>query len=84
VTGEHNISHSLANLEHHHFKYTPFREPDEVHLHLLGTATLSHADGMICQDGDIFEIALPGFGPPLRNMLQQETAAPPMVRVELL
>ncbi|MCB8830052.1 hypothetical protein LJD47_34065, partial [Escherichia coli] len=27
LTGEDNMSHSLANLEYHHFKYGGFRRP---------------------------------------------------------
>lgn len=68
-TGEANMSHSLSNLEHHHFKYDLFRHPGDVHVHMFGTATLSFADGIRCRDGDIFEIEAEGFGPPLRNPL---------------
>jgi hypothetical protein len=32
------MTHSLANLEHHHFKYRPFRRPGDVHVHFFGTA----------------------------------------------
>ena len=45
LTGEDNMSHSLANLEAHHFKYRQFRRPGDVHVHFFGTATLSCADG---------------------------------------
>jgi hypothetical protein len=67
VTGEANMSHSLANLEYHHFKYAQHRRPGDVHLHFLGTATVSCADGVRVEAGDRFEIALPGFGEPLVN-----------------
>jgi hypothetical protein len=66
-SGEANMSHSLANLEHHHFKYAAFRRPGDVHVHYFGTATLSFADGIRTQAGDVFEIAAAGFGRPLRN-----------------
>lgn len=69
VTGEGNMSHSIANLEHHHFKYRQFRHPGDVHLHFMGTATLSFADGVKAREGDCFEIAIPEFGRPLRNAL---------------
>ena len=46
LTGEANMSHTLANLEHHHFKYALFRRPGDVHVHFFGTATLSFADGI--------------------------------------
>ncbi|QJQ96746.1 MULTISPECIES: AraD1 family protein [Halomonadaceae] len=72
LTGEANMAHSLANLEHHHFKYPGFRRPGDVHLHFFGTATLSFADGIQTRPGDRFEISLPEFGRPLRNPLRFE------------
>jgi hypothetical protein len=72
LSGEANMSHSLANLEHHHFKYELFRQPGDIHVHMFGTATLSFADGVCPQDGDIFEIEVPGFGLALRNPLKVE------------
>ena len=53
------MSHSLANLEHHHFKYALFRRPGDVHVHFFGTATLSFADGVETREGDVFEISAP-------------------------
>jgi hypothetical protein len=70
LTGEANMSHTFANLEHHHFKYGLFRQPGDVHVHMFGTATLSFADGIKTQDGDIFEIDAPDFGTALRNPLK--------------
>ncbi|MFO1036797.1 MAG: AraD1 family protein [Geminicoccaceae bacterium] len=70
-SGEANMSHTLGNLEHHHFKYAAFRRPGDVHVHYFGTATLSFADGIKPQPGDRFEIGSPDFGRPLRNTLQQ-------------
>lgn len=75
LTGEANMAHSLANLEHHHFKYQGFRRPGDVHVHFFGTATLSFADGVQTRDGDRFEIALPAFGRTLRNPLAFEAEA---------
>ena len=43
-TGEANMSHTIANLEYHHFKYDGFRRPGDLHIHYFGTATLSIAD----------------------------------------
>ena len=63
------MSHTIANLEHHHFKYGLFRQPGDVHVHMFGTATLSFADGMKTEPGDVFEIEAPEFGLPLRNTL---------------
>jgi hypothetical protein len=69
VTGENNMCHSLANLEYHHFKYAAHRRPGDVHLHFFGTATLSFADGVRTEPGDVFEIDLPDLGAPLANPL---------------
>ena len=69
MTGEANMSHSIANLEHHHFKYSIFRNPGDLHVHMFGTATLSFADGVACQSGDVFEISASEFGPSLQNRL---------------
>jgi hypothetical protein len=80
LTGEDNMSHHLANLEHHHFKYAGFRRPGDVHVHFFGTATLSVADGVKTQPGDVFEIAAAPFALPLRNTLTDAAAAPVVVR----
>lgn len=69
LTGEANMSHSLANLEHHHFKYGLFRRPGQVHVHFFGTATLSYTDGVQTEPGDVFEIAAAPFTLPCRNPL---------------
>ena len=69
LTGEANMSHSLANLEHHHFKYAAFRRPGDIHVHFFGTATLSCADNIQTQDGDVFKIEAAPFTLPLRNAL---------------
>jgi hypothetical protein len=70
LTGEENMSHTLANLEHHHFKYPQFRRPGDLHIHFFGTSTLSFADGVQAMENDEFEISAPAFGRPLRNPLR--------------
>jgi len=70
LTGEANMCHSLENLEYHHFKYAAHRRPGDVHLHFFGTATLSFADGIRAEPGDVFEIELPELGAPLANPLR--------------
>lgn len=76
VSGEDNMSHTIANLEHHHFKYEIFRKPGDIHVHMFGTATLSFADDVRTQQGDIFEIEAAPFGLPLRNPLAIDTTRP--------
>jgi hypothetical protein len=72
LTGEANMSHNIANLEYHHFKYTLFRQPGDVHIHFFGTSALSFADNIRTADGDIFEIQAEPFGKPLCNIIRIE------------
>jgi hypothetical protein len=81
-SGENNMSHSIANLEHHHFKYARFRRPGDVHVHFFGTATLSFADQIKPEPGDVFEISAEGFGRPLKNSLALSMA--PTAKVQPL
>ena len=74
LSGEANMSHTIANLEHHHFKYAAFRRPGDVHVHFFGTATLSFADGFRTEPGDVFEIEAPPFTLPVRNPLARAEA----------
>ena len=69
LSGEQNMSHTIANLEAHHFKYRQFRRPGDVHAHFFGTATLSFSDGIVLTPGDEIEIEAEGFGRPLRNSI---------------
>lgn len=74
LSGEENMTHSVANLEHHHFKYDLFRKPGDVHVHFFGCGTLSFADGVKTREGDVFEIRADAFLLPLRNRMS--AAAP--------
>jgi hypothetical protein len=67
ATGEEHMCHSLANLEHHHFKYEDHRVPGDVHVHFLGATAFSFAAGFAIEDGDEAVIEFDGFGRPLRN-----------------
>ena len=69
LSGETNMSHTIANLEHHHFKYGLFRRPGDIHVHFFGTATLSFSDGFATQEGDVFEVEAKPFTLPVRNGL---------------
>ena len=80
LSGEANMSHSIANLEHHHFKYAGFRRPGDVHVHFFGTATLSFSEGFQTQPGDVFEIAAAPFTLPVSNPLAVGDSAVPQVR----
>jgi hypothetical protein len=82
ATGEANMTHTLSNLEHHHFQYTAHRRPGDVHVHFLGTAVLSFADGLVVEPGDVMEISAQGYGPPLRNAVARQAPAHKIVKVE--
>jgi len=82
LSGEDNMSHTVANLEHHHFKYDLFRKPGDVHVHFFGCGTLSFADGIKTQEGDVFEIRADAFLLPLRNRMS--AAAPARFSVQPL
>ena len=82
LTGEANMSHSVDNLERHHFKYSQFRRPGDVHVHCYGTGTLSFAAGVKTQAGDVFEIEAKEFGLPLVNPLA--VAKPEKLRIRPL
>ena len=74
LSGEGTMSHTIANLEYHHFKYRLFRRPGDLHVHFFGTATLSFGDGIRTEPGDVFEIEMAEFGAPLRNRLAPATS----------
>jgi hypothetical protein len=83
LSGEDNMCHTVENLEFHHFKYTQFLGPGDVHVHFFGTATLSFADGVKTQAGDVFEIGVREFGKPLVNQIElgRDPLKPGKVRV---
>jgi hypothetical protein len=80
ASGEGNMAHTIANLEHHHFKYRQFRRPGDVHVHFFGAAALSFTDGLRVQAGDLFEIEAAPFRLPLRNRVGFERSATVTVR----
>jgi hypothetical protein len=79
LSGEDNMSHTIDNLEYHHFKYELFRNPGDVHVHCFGTATLSFADGISTQPNDVFEIEEKQFGTALRNPIRVDADHPVII-----
>ena len=75
LTGESEMCHSLRNLEHHHFKFEAHRRPGDVHVHFFGTDCLSYSDHVRLQDGDVMQVAVEGFGRPLRNIVRVHRSA---------
>ena len=83
-TGEQHITHSLENLEHHHFKYAQHRIAGQVHIHFFGTFGLSFSDEVRLEDGDKVSIAMKGFGRPLVNTIRHSGQPPSIVTVRSL
>jgi hypothetical protein len=69
-SGDAAMSHSLANLEHHHFKHAGHRRPGDVHVHYFGADAFSFGEGVTLQDGDVMQVQFDGFGRALRNPLR--------------
>ena len=76
ATGENEMCHSVANIEHHHFKFETHRRPGDVHVHYLGACALSFGDGVQLADGDVMNIHFAGFGRALRNPLRAAGGEP--------
>jgi hypothetical protein len=84
LTGEQHMCHSLANLEHHHFRYAQHRRPGDLHVHFFGVAVFSSGEGIHLGDGDEMEISFTGYGRPLRNVMTVETPGDPLLAVQPL
>lgn len=80
-TGENAMCHSLANIEHHHFKFELHRRPGDVHVHFFGAHSLSFGMGIRLTDGDRIEVDFPGFGRPLRNFVRASGQSAGLVSV---
>jgi len=69
LSGEAHMSHSIANLEHYHFRYPMHRRPGDLHAYFFGAAVMSYASGVQTAPGDEYEIQAQTFGKPLRNRM---------------
>lgn len=83
-TGAAEMCHSLANIEHHHFKYEAHRRPGDVHVHFFGTDALSFSDGIKLQDGDVMQVSIEGFGRPLRNPVRVAGGKQKLISIKAL
>jgi hypothetical protein len=83
-TGEKNMSHTVGNLEHHHFKYSAHRRPGDVHIHFFGADAFSFGEGVALEPDDVMEIWFDGFGKSLRNVLARDRSAPALMEVRVL
>lgn len=70
ASGEKNMTHTIENLEYHHFKHLRNRRPHDAHLHFLGADAFSFGSGIRLCDGDVMRIEWHGMGRALSNPLQ--------------
>ncbi|MFD2055244.1 AraD1 family protein [Mesorhizobium calcicola] len=70
LSGEAHMSHSIANLEHFHFRYPMHRRAGDLHAYFFGAAVMSYASGIKTAPGDEYEIQAQTFGKPLRNRME--------------
>lgn len=84
ATGEQSMSHHLANLEHHHFKFAAHRRPGDVHVHFFGADAFSFGEGIRLEPGDVMQVQFDGFGRPLRNPLERISGPPRRIEVRAL
>ncbi len=82
ATGEAEMCHRLANLEHHHFKFETHRRPGDLHVHYYGACALSFGEGVQLTESDVMEISFAGFGRPLRNPLRVLSGPNPFIAVK--
>jgi hypothetical protein len=83
LSGEQNMTHSLANLEDHLFKFPEHRQPGDIHVHFYGTSKLSFPQRQWSyQSGDQVEVSFEGFGEPLCNPIRQQPPSDAPLQVE--
>ncbi len=83
-SGEPHMSHTLANLEHHHFKHEAHRHPGDAHVHFFGADLFSFKDRLKLEDGDVMVVHFIDFGRALRNPIRIDRSAPQVVTVKPL
>jgi len=83
-SGESVMSHSLENLEHHHFKFEAHRRPGDVHIHFLGADAFSFGEGVRLHDGDVMQIRFAGLGRALRNRVERVPAVNTVIRAQAI
>lgn len=83
-SGEAVMSHTLSNMEHHHFKHPTHRRPGDLHVHFFGADAFSFSDKIKLEHGDVMEVQYEGFGRPLRNPIHIDTTPQRFVAVRSL
>jgi hypothetical protein len=83
-SGEKWMCHTLANLEHHHFKHGEHRHAGDVHIHFFGADMFSFKDRLKLEDGDEMIVTFKRFGRALRNPIRVEEGKETAVLVKSL
>lgn len=83
-TGDRAMCHSLANIEHHHFKFEWHRRPGDLHVHSFGADAFSFGEGVRLADGDVMQVQWRELGRALRNPLRWSNEPDAMVSVQPL
>ena len=78
------MSHSLANLEYHHFKYADHRQPLQAHVHFFGADAFSFGAGIQLKSGDEMQVEWKGMGRPLVNLIEIDTGEEKLVATKPL
>jgi hypothetical protein len=84
ASGEQWMCHSLANLEHHHFKNAFHRTPGDAHVHFLGADAFSFRDKIKLETGDEMVVSFERFGRALRNPIRIDAAPEQVTTVKSL
>ena len=80
-SGEEYMSHSLDNMEYHHFKYDIHRRPGDIHLHFFGTSQLSYSTReWKFNSGDEITISSPEFIGQLKNRVIKKKSKEFMIK----
>jgi hypothetical protein len=81
-SGEKNITHSIENMEYHHFKYPGHQLPLQAHIHYFGADAFSFGMGMKLQEGDTMRVEWKGMGRALENKLKISGEKESLIKVK--
>jgi hypothetical protein len=83
-TGEAHMSHSLENLEYHHFKYSNHRIAGQAHIHFFGADAFSFGAGIMLQNDDIMMVEWKDMGRALMNRLLKIEASEKSLKIRIV
>jgi hypothetical protein len=78
--GPATMARGFADLARDHFRYGMHRRPGDVHVHCFGSGAVATTAEAATPD-QVFELACPALGRPLRNRLATVDVTAPAVRV---